>query len=79
MWHLFDKVFSLIIDADTIRHRIKHRTNNEFGKSSEELEHILDWHSGYTEVYTKFGAVLIDATKPLDEVVDEILSQVEFQ
>lgn len=73
VWHLFDKVLTLVADVPTIERRIAARTN-EFGQSPEELAAILRWHEGYEATYRGFGAVIIDAARPLADVVDEILT-----
>ena len=73
VWHLFVKVLALVADAPTLKRRIADRTG-EFGKAPEELAAILRWHLGYEAAYRKFDAVIIDATRPLGEVVDEILT-----
>jgi hypothetical protein len=66
----FTKVFNLRIDDDTMRRRLQERTNNEFGKQPEELELMLRLNrSGEKPA----GAVDVDATRPLDHVVDEVL------
>jgi hypothetical protein len=73
VWHLFEKVLALVADAPTLKRRIAARTN-EFGKAPEELAAILRWHVGYEAAYRRFGAVIIHAAHPLDQVVDEILA-----
>ena len=66
----FTKVFNLRIDDDTMRRRLQERTNNEFGKQPEELELMLKLNrSGEKPA----GAMDIDASRPLDHVVDEVL------
>ncbi len=44
------------------------------GKAPEELAAILRWHADYEAAYRRFGAVIIDAARPLRDVVDEILT-----
>lgn len=73
-WHLFDKVLALVIDVPTLKQRIAARTN-KFGKAPEELAAILGWHASYEATYRGFGAVIIDAARLLDQVVDEILAE----
>ena len=73
VWHLFDKVVALVIDVPTMRRRIAGRSN-VFGQSPEEMAALVGWHAGYEEGYRRFGAVIIDATQPLDRVVDEVLA-----
>jgi len=66
----FTKVFNLRIDDDTMRRRLEERTNNDFGKQSEEVELMLRLN----RIDEKpAGAIDVDATQPLRQVVDELL------
>ena len=71
--HMFKKVFALVLDNDTLEHRLQTRTTTNWGKSPHELKDALTWNKTRKEEYEKLGATIIDATKPLNEVVDEIL------
>jgi shikimate kinase len=73
VWHLFSRVIYLAIDEDTLRRRLASRTSNDFGKTPQELAAILEWHKDSESNYRRFGAHVIDATLPLDQVVDEIV------
>lgn len=73
VWHLFSRVIYLAIDEDTLRRRLASRTSNDFGKAPKELAAILEWHKDSESNYRRFGAQVIDATLPLDQVVDEIV------
>jgi hypothetical protein len=42
--------------------------------SQSELGAVLGWHANYEAAYRKFGAVIIDAALPPDQVVDECVS-----
>jgi len=66
----FTKVLNLRIDDDTMRRRLRDRTNNDFGKRPAELEHMLTLNRRDEKLA---GAIDIDATRPLDQVVDEVL------
>src|SRR4051794_22538138 len=66
----FTEIFNLRIDDDTMRRRLRERTNNDFGKQPEELELMLSLNRSDEK---PAGAKDVDATKPLDEVVDEVL------
>lgn len=46
---------------------------NEFGKHPEELRAALDWNQSIARRYRELGASLVDATRPLAKVVDEVL------
>ena len=73
---LFDMVFALMVDVDTLKQRINDRDDNSFGKLPHEMETIMEWQQGVDDHYRKVGAQIIDAVKPLNEVVDEILAEV---
>ena len=68
--HLFDNVFVLQVDEETLRRRLDARPDDEFGARPDERELIIRLHR--TGEDTPDG-VLIDATRPLSQVVDEIL------
>jgi len=63
----FEKVFTLHIDDETL---------NDFGKHPDELALQLEWNKGAVEYSKQRGTLLINATKPIEVVVDEILSYV---
>jgi gluconate kinase len=66
----FTKTFNLRIDDDTMRRRLQERTNNDFGKQPEEFELMLRLNRSDEK---PAGAIDVDATQPLDQVVDELL------
>lgn len=71
--HHFDKVFTLHVDEETLKYRLMNRTNNDFGKHPDELSLQLEWNKGAVAYSQERGTILVDATKPVNEVVDEIL------
>lgn len=78
MLDVFDKVIYLKVDEDTLRSRLKNRTDNDFGKAPDELSNILSWHKWMEETYGDKGAVLVDSTQPVAKVVDEILNKLNL-
>ena len=70
---LFDGVFVLEVDIDTLNRRLAERTENEWGGRSSERELIARLHATKEDV-PKNG-VTIDATAPIGRVVDDILSR----
>jgi gluconate kinase len=66
----FTKVFNLRIDDDTMRRRLEERTNNDFGKQPAEVELMLRLNRSDEK---PAGAIDVDATQPLRQVVDELL------
>lgn len=75
--HLFDKVFVLSVDETTLRHRLATRTKDDnYGKNPEDLARVLSIHKTVERDHISAGAIAIDATKPLDKVVNEILAHI---
>lgn len=72
---VFDKVFILDVDAETLNYRLDTRENDDWGKSKEERDLILRLHA--TKEDLPKGAIVIDAIQPLVKVVDEILRQAQ--
>jgi dephospho-CoA kinase len=71
---LFDEVFILDVDAETLNERLDNRPDDDWGKSKSERELILRLHA--TKEDLPSNGIVIDATQPLVSVVDEILSHV---
>jgi shikimate kinase len=71
---LCDKTVWLITDEETIRNRVKIPRDHDFGTKSHELEGTIEWNKINEEEFRNYGAVMIDATQPLDKVVDKIVS-----
>ncbi len=74
VWDLFTVVICLVIDEQTLRARLAQRTSNDFGKTPEELEAILEWNKTVESACRSFGATIIDASQPLERVVDLVLA-----
>ncbi|MGN6333009.1 MAG: AAA family ATPase [Motilibacteraceae bacterium] len=69
--HLFDGVFVLTVDRNTLVRRLAERPPDEFGGRDAERELVLRLHK--TGEDTPDDGMAIDATAPLEQVVDEIL------
>ncbi len=77
-YHLFDHVFVLTLDAQTVRHRLLSRTEKDFGKHPDELAGLLEHHDNrQARFLAEPQAIAIDASQPVGQVVDEILSHVK--
>ncbi|MBQ0850849.1 hypothetical protein J8N05_22055 [Streptomyces sp. BH-SS-21] len=74
---LFDLTVCLVIDDDTLRHRLATRTTNTFGRHPEELAAALKWNPLTQPMYESRGATVIDASRPPAEVVDGVLDAVQ--
>ena len=69
---LFDEVFVLEIDLDTLNQRLAARPENEWGGTASEGESFARLQHETKEGLPK-NAMIIDATAPLSSVVDRIL------
>jgi broad-specificity NMP kinase len=73
---LFDAVFVLEVDLDTLNRRLDERPDDEWGAEGPvERERIARWHATKQEVPP--NGIPIDATAPIAHVVDDILRHVD--
>ncbi|MBB3128395.1 broad-specificity NMP kinase [Paenibacillus rhizosphaerae] len=72
---LFDGVFVLDVDLDTLNRRLDERPENEWGAKNAERVLIARLHQTKEDI-PKNG-IIIDATAPIEHVVDEIIRQSE--
>lgn len=72
---LFDGVFVLDVDAETLLLRLSARPEDEPGGKPEEQELILKLHRTKEDIPS--NGVVIDATAPIARVADEILRRSE--
>lgn len=69
---LFDGVFVLEVDLATLNRRLDERPDGEWGGGNPTArELIVRWHQRKEDVPE--NGVVIDATAPIEQVVDEIL------
>lgn len=73
VWDLFDQIFFLVVDKETLKHRLATREGNVFGKTSGELAAIMEVHRPFQEKHQQHGAVMINALQPIESIVNEIL------
>lgn len=48
---------------------------NSFGSTDDELQRVLAWHANVDADNLRFGAMLIDASRPVADVVDHLLTE----
>ncbi|UUL75383.1 hypothetical protein NG819_14315 [Pseudarthrobacter sp. Fe7] len=72
---LFDGVFVLEVDLETLESRLARRPPDEWGGQPEERGLIKHLHQTREEIPP--GGIAIDATAPLPRVVNEILRHVQ--
>ncbi|WP_117192918.1 AAA family ATPase [Rhizobium terrae] len=70
---LFDEVFELDVDLETLKRRLAGRPDDEFGGKPDEQELVVRLHATKEDI--PGNATTIDATAPLAAVVDAILSK----
>ncbi len=68
---VFDEVFVLDIDTDTLHRRLDQRPPDEWGAQPSERDLISRLHETKDDIPA--AGVVIDATRPLIDVVDEIV------
>jgi hypothetical protein len=73
---LLDGVFVLDVDLDTLKRRLAGRPEDEFGGRLVERDLVVRLHATKEDIPK--GDVVIDATAPLERVVDEILEKCKF-
>lgn len=73
-WELLDLVIYLSVDDDTLRQRLTARTDNGYGQTPDELASILEANATFEPMYREHGAVVVDASGPIDEIVRDVLS-----
>lgn len=71
--HLFDAVFVLEVDARTLIRRLEQRAEDEWAGRGRTAERDLVLRNHETREELPAGAISIDATAPLPQVVDQIL------
>ncbi len=71
---LFDEIFILDVDAETLNERLDSRPDDDWGKRKSERELILRLHATKEDIPS--SGIVLDATQPLVSVVDEILRHV---
>ncbi|MEV6285125.1 hypothetical protein [Kribbella sp. NPDC051770] len=74
IWELFAAVVSLSLDDASIRARLATRAPGSFGSTPDDVRRILGWAATIDEDNSRYGALLVDASGPGDEVADLILS-----
>lgn len=74
--YLFDLTFVLHASTETVKHRLKTRTTNDFAKHPEELRGVLESHEGSEDFWKSKGCIIIDAEQSVEKVADDILEKV---
>lgn len=72
----FDHIVLLSAPRDVMLQRLASRTNNRFGKSSEDLAKFLADLEEYEPMMRRSATLEIDTSAPLDRVIDELLNAI---
>jgi dephospho-CoA kinase len=74
---MFRKVFALYVDDATLQQRLAARQGNHWGKQPHEMQQTLEWQQYVYDKHRRLGSVLIDASQPVDTIVDAIISSAD--
>lgn len=69
----FAKVLFLYISEEEMVRRVSTRTNNHYGHDADQIAHMQKWYKPTVEKYKQYGAIVIDAMKPVEDVYEEVL------
>ena len=69
---MFSHIVVLNVDEEILRKRLSSR-KVRFGTAQEEQELAIEWRRAAQGRYREHGAQVIDASRPVNEVVDDIL------
>jgi hypothetical protein len=76
-WAIVRERVETLVEESRFRHRLATRTTNTFGQHPEELAAALKWNPRMRALYESHGATIIDASKPMTEVVDSVIDAVQ--
>lgn len=72
----FDIVILLTAPADVLVKRLQTRTNNAYGKRSDEVARVLSLKDSVEPLLRRIAGHEIDTSAPLDDVVASVLERV---
>jgi shikimate kinase len=72
----FDHIVLLTAPIELMKERLASRTNNPYGKNSDELARALALKETVEPLLRRIADVEIDTSAPLDQVVERLLSVV---
>jgi len=73
---LCDKVIWLKTDEETIRSRVNIPRDHTYGTRPHELAEAIEGNMRKEKEYEQMGAIMIDARRPLDEVVRNVIATI---
>ena len=75
LWDLFSKIFVLVVDEDTRKHRLATRTNNNWGKLPHEVEYSLAFQKKWNANSKRFPYIRLNSSQPPETLVDQIVEK----
>jgi dephospho-CoA kinase len=72
---LFDKIFLLKVSQKILRERLSTRTSNDFARTAEVQKWVFSWKKWWEDRIKEKGAIVIDASRPLREVANDIIER----
>jgi len=72
--NLCDKVIWLKTDEETIRSRVNIPRDHTYGTKPHELTAAIEGNKRKEKEYEQMGAIMIDARRSLDKVVDDVVT-----
>jgi shikimate kinase len=72
---LCSKVIWLKNDEATIRKRVNMPRDHDYGTKPHELADAIAQNNLKEEEYRNYGAIIVDTTQPLEDVIEEILTK----
>jgi len=72
---LFDKIFLLKVSSKILRQRLSTRTSNDFGRTAEVQKWVFSWKKWWENHMIEKGAIIIDASRSLQEIANEIIEK----
>lgn len=67
-----DRTILLHCSPDVFLARIEARTDNEYGKTEAAKLALLGYYEEYNETVVAHGAIVVDASQPVEEVVKQV-------
>ncbi len=75
LFPLFQKIILLTLDENTLIQRLSNRKGKDvYAREKSEQEELLSWKSDWEKEMIQHGAIAIDADKPTESIVEEIIN-----
>jgi len=67
------KIIWLKTNEATIRQRVNNPRDHDYGTKPHELRRAIEGNKQKQAEYEAYGAIMIDATRPIDQVVEDVI------